>query len=290
MSTEVNKAFVNKYRSNFIHLAQQKGSRLRNFVRVNEGVVGKADHFDRLGSTSAQKMTSRHADTPLISTPHSRRKVVMEDYNWADLVDKADQIKMLSDPKSEYMTAGVWAMGRTIDDLILAAMTGNATSVSSTDAASDVALPSAQKVVHGSAGMTMAKLRTARKILREADIDPDEELYLAISGDKMDDLFAESGTPIINFDYNDKKPMVSGTIGSFFGFNFIHTERLNNDSDGNQQVLAWAKSGVGLSIGQNIETKISERPDKNYSMQANAQMSLGSVRVQDNHVIEIACQ
>ena len=51
MSTEVNKAFVNKYRSNFIHLAQQKGSRLRNFVRVNEGVVGKADHFDRLGST-----------------------------------------------------------------------------------------------------------------------------------------------------------------------------------------------------------------------------------------------
>ena len=99
MSTEVNKAFVNKYRSNFIHLAQQKGSRLRNFVRVNEGVVGKADHFDRLGSTSAQKMTSRHADTPLISTPHSRRKVVMEDYNWADLVDKADQIKMLSDPK-----------------------------------------------------------------------------------------------------------------------------------------------------------------------------------------------
>jgi len=84
MSTEVNKAFVNKYRSNFIHLAQQKGSRLRNFVRVNEGVVGKADHFDRLGSTNAQKMTSRHADTPLISTPHSRRKVVMEDYNWAD--------------------------------------------------------------------------------------------------------------------------------------------------------------------------------------------------------------
>ncbi len=137
--------------------------------------------------------------------------------------------------------------------------------------------------------MTMAKLRTARKILREADIDPDAELYLAIPGDKMDDLFAESGTPIINFDYNDKKPMVSGTIGSFFGFNFIHTERLNNDSDGNQQVIAWPKSGIGLSVGQNIETKISERPDKNYSVQCYAQMSLGAVRVQDNHVVEIAC-
>lgn len=289
MSTEVNKAFVNKYRSNFIHLAQQKGSRLRNFVRVNEGVVGKADHFDRLGSTSAVKMTSRHADTPLISTPHSRRKTVLEDYNWADLVDKADQIKMLSDPGSEYMTAGVWAMGRTMDDLILEAMTGNATSVSSADAASSVALPSAQKVVHGSAGMNLAKLRAARKILREADIDPDEELYLAISGDKIEDLFAESGTPVISIDYNDQKPLVEGTISKFMGFNIIHTERLGNDSDGNQQVMAWAKSGMGLSIGQNIETKISERPDKNYSVQCYAQMSLGCVRVQDNHVVEIAC-
>ena len=290
MSTEVNKAFVNKYRSNFIHLAQQKGSRLRNFVRVNEGVVGKADHHDRLGSTAAQKMTSRHADTPLISTPHSRRKVVMEDYNWADLVDKADKIKMLSDPGSEYMTAGVWAMGRTIDDLILAAMTGNATSVSSTDATSSVALPSAQKIAHGSAGMTMAKLREARKILRAADIDQDEDLYLAISADKIDDLFAESGTPIISVDYNEKKPLVEGSISYFMGFNLIHTERLGNDSNDNQQVMAWAKSGVGLSIGQNIETKISERPDKNYSMQVYAQMSLGATRIQDNHVVEIACQ
>lgn len=213
----------------------------------------------------------------------------MEDYNWADLVDKADQIKMLSDPGSEYMTAGVWAMGRTMDDLILEAMTGNATSVSSADAASDVALPSAQKVVHASSGMTLAKLRSARKILREADIDPDEELYLAISGDKIEDLFAESGTPIISIDYNDQKPLVEGTISKFMGFNIIHTERLNNDSDGNQQVLAWAKSGIGLSIGQNIETKISERPDKNYSVQCYAQMSLGAVRVQDNHVVEIAC-
>jgi hypothetical protein len=187
------------------------------------------------------------------------------------------------------MMAGVWAMGRTIDDLVLAAMTGNAQSVSSADAASNVALPAAQKIVHGSSGMSLSKLRNARKILREADIDPDEELYLAISGDKIEDLFAESVTPVISIDYNDQKPLVDGTISKFMGFNIIHTERLGNDSDGNQQVMAWAKSGMGLSIGQNIETKISERPDKNYSVQCYAQMSLGCVRVQDNHVVEIAC-
>ena len=140
------------------------------------------------------------------------------------------------------------------------------------------------------AGMTMAKLREARKILRAADIDQDEDLYLAISADKIDDLFAESGTPIISVDYNEKKPLVEGSISYFMGFNLIHTERLGNDSNDNQQVMAWAKSGVGLSVGQNIETKISERPDKNYSMQVYAQMSLGATRIQDNHVVEIACQ
>ena len=283
------KWYAQQYEDAVMQLAQQKGSALRNAVWTKEANSEKVN-FERLVGTAAVAKTTRAVATPNVEMVHDRRVVTLVDYHWATQHDWFDDVRMLVDPKGPYTAAGGWAMGRTIDDLILAAMTGNATSVSSTDAASDVALPSAQKVVHGSAGMTMAKLRTARKILREADIDPDEELYLAISGDKMDDLFAESGTPIINFDYNDKKPMVTGSIGAFFGFNFIHTERLNNDSDGNQQVLAWAKSGVGLSIGQNIETKISERPDKNYSMQAYAQMSLGSVRVQDNHVIEIACQ
>ena len=89
MSTEVNKAFAQKFRDTFLHLVQQKGSRLRDYVRVNTDISGKYDHFDRIGSTSAQKITSRHSDTPLISTPHSRRRVSMDDYNWADLVDKA---------------------------------------------------------------------------------------------------------------------------------------------------------------------------------------------------------
>ena len=68
MSVEITKAFSQKFRDAFIHLVQQKGSRLREYVRTNTDVQGKYDHFDRLGNTAAVKITSRHSDTPLIST------------------------------------------------------------------------------------------------------------------------------------------------------------------------------------------------------------------------------
>ena len=148
-----------QYRANVIHLAQQKGSKLRAAVRVNTDVVGKADHFDRVGKGTAKKKTSRHADTPLMNTPHSRRRVTMDPYEYADLVDKSDKVRLLISPESEYVIAGANAMGRAMDDVIIAAATGNSVSVDEDEATATVALGAGQQIAHGSAGMTVAKLR-----------------------------------------------------------------------------------------------------------------------------------
>ncbi len=91
MSTQITTAFVEQYKSNVFHLAQQKGSRLRGAVKT-ETVTGKAHFFERIGSTAAQLRTSRHSDTPRVDTPHSRRKVTMNDYDWADLIDNEDKV------------------------------------------------------------------------------------------------------------------------------------------------------------------------------------------------------
>ena len=79
MSNQITKAMVAQFRDNLIPLAQQRGSRLMGTTR-QQTLVGNIDHFERLGPTEAIKRTSRHQDTPLIETPHSRRRVVMEDY------------------------------------------------------------------------------------------------------------------------------------------------------------------------------------------------------------------
>ena len=61
MSSEITSAFVQQYSNNVQLLSQAKGSLLRQAVDV-ESVVGKNAFFDQVGSATAQKRTTRHAD------------------------------------------------------------------------------------------------------------------------------------------------------------------------------------------------------------------------------------
>ena len=86
MSTQITTAFVEQYSANVLQLSQQRGSRLRAAVRV-EPVTGKNAFIDRVGAVAARRRTARHADTPQLDAPHSRRRVSLVDYDWADLID-----------------------------------------------------------------------------------------------------------------------------------------------------------------------------------------------------------
>lgn len=284
MSVQITTAFVEQYKSNVFHLAQQKGSKLRDAVRT-ESIVGKSHFFERIGSTAAVKRTSRHADTPRVDTPHSRRKVTMDDYDWADLIDDSDKVRLLISPQSEYAKAGAYAMGRTMDDVIIAAATGNA--FGGVSGGSTIALPAGQKIAHGSTGLTIAKLISAKEKLDAANVDPDEARVLVCSAKQISDLLGT--TQITSADFNSVKALVQGDIDTFMGFKFIRSERLGTDSNGNRQVLAFTNTAIGLALGKDIQTKISERADKNYSTQVYLCMTIGATRVEDEKVIEIAC-
>ena len=117
MSYEITTAFVDQFKANILLLSQQKQSLLRAACRM-EPVTGDTMFLDRVAATTAQAITTRHGDTPLISTPHSRRKLTMGDYNWADLIDNADKLKMLSDPTSVYVQNAVAAFPRLSAELL----------------------------------------------------------------------------------------------------------------------------------------------------------------------------
>ena len=284
MSVQITTAFVEQYKSNVFHLAQQKGSKLRDAVRT-ESIVGKSHFFERIGSTAAVKRTSRHADTPRVDTPHSRRKVTMDDYDWADLIDDSDKVRLLISPQSEYAKAGAYAMGRTMDDVIIAAATGNA--FGGVSGGSTIALPAGQKIAHGSTGLTIAKLISAKEKLDAANVDPDEARTIVCSAKQISDLLGT--TQITSADFNSVKALVQGDIDTFMGFKFIRSERLGLDSNNNRQVLAFTNTSMGLALGKDIQTKISERADKNYSTQVYLCMTIGATRVEDEKVVEIAC-
>ncbi len=197
MSTQITTAFVNQYSSNVQLLSQQMGSLLRNAVNV-ETVNGDKAFFEQVGSAAAEEKTTRNSDTPLMDTPHSRRMVTLADYEYADLIDSEDKIRMLIDPTSTYAKAAAAAIGRKMDDVIIAAMGGSAKTGSA--GSTSTALPAAQKIAHGSGGLTVAKLVSAKKILDEGNVDPSIKRYIVVSPEQMEDLL--NITTVTSADYN----------------------------------------------------------------------------------------
>ena len=283
MSTQVNTAFVQQYSANVQMLSQQMGSRLRDAVRV-ENMVGKNAFFDQVGSATAQKRTSRHADTPQIDTPHARRRVSLVDYEYADLIDDQDKVRMLIDPTSAYAQASAAAMGRAMDDELIAAATG--TAFTGETGSTSTALPAAQQIAAGGADLTLAKLIEAKKVLDLADVDPSINRYIAVGPNQIESLL--NNTTVTSSDFNTVKALVQGDIDTFLGFKFIVTNRLAKSGD-ERTCFAWAEDGLALGIGKDIMARIDERSDKGYATQVYYCMSIGATRMEEEKVVQILC-
>lgn len=288
MSFEVTTAFVQQYTTNVGLLLQQRGSRLRDCVTMGSYTGKAAKAVEQIGAVTAQKRTTRHGDTPLVSTPHDARWVFPNDFNIADLVDDIDKLRMLIDPTSPYALNQAYALGRAMDDEIIeqalgTAKTGeNGTTNTSFDTAN-------QQIAAGGAGLTIAKLRQAKEILASNEVDFDmDDLYIAASAQQIyTDLLAT--TEVTNSDYNTVKALAEGKIDTFMGFKFVQIERLGVDSSSNRRVIAWAKSGLHLGMWNDISTRIDERSDKNYSTQVYAAATFGGTRTEEGKVVEILC-
>ncbi len=293
MSVNITTSFVNQFKSNVTHLVQQKGSRLTRAVET-ESINGESAFFEQIGSTEAVDITSRHMDTPRVDTPHERRRITTSGAVWADLIDKEDKIKMLIDPKSDYAKAAVNALGRKRDDVILAAATGVAYTGKdgSTSTEFDTGMiVDVQEVWPGvtaaDSGLNVAKLLAANELLMAQDVDPDEEKFAVLNARQVKSLLTDER--VSNHDYNTLKPLVSGTITNYAGFTLIPSQRITQDSNSDDIVPFWCKSGMKLGIGCDIEVKMSERSDKNYSMQVWARQNIGATRMEEEKVGYIEC-
>ncbi len=284
MSSQITTAFVNQFSANIQMLSQQMGSLLRGAVDV-ESVNGEKAFFDQVGSAAAVLRTTRHADTPLIDTPHSRRMVTMSDYEYADLIDSQDKVRLLVDPTSTYARAAASAMGRAMDDVIIAAAIG--TAKTGKDGSTSTALPSSQKVVHGSASLTIAKLLSAKEILDEGSVDPSIPRYIVCAPKQITSLLGT--TQVTSSDFNTVKALAQGQMDTFSGFKFIVSNRLTTDSDGNRAVIAFAGDGLKLAMGKEPTARIDERSDKSYATQVYYCQTIGATRMEEAKVVEIAC-
>lgn len=290
MSIEIPTAYVNQYKANLTHLVQQKGSRLRSAVRV-EFQNAEFDFYDRVGATEAQEVTGRHQDTPLVSTPHDRRRVSLRDFDWADLIDKQDKVRILIDPAGAYSMGAMWAMGRKMDDVLIAAAFD--TAYTGKTGATTVAFPAANQIANNyvetgapaTSNLTIGKLRRAKEILDSYDNDPDEERLMTVTANSVHSLLRN--TEVTSSDYNTVKALVEGKIDTFMGFRFIRTQRLLTDGSGYRRHIAWIKSKLLLAVSYEPNVDIGPRRDKRNAQQVYVSMGIGATRMEEEGVVEV---
>lgn len=288
MSDQIEVAQVNQYSSNVELLVQQRGSKLMSTC-IGHTFLGKnSEIIEQIGIIEATEITDRHADTELTDTPHASRWMRPSDWGVADMVDEEDLVRMLIDPRSPYAVAQQYGLGRKFDDIIIDGALGSNQTGQDGGTAVTFANDGGTTLLSGSVGLTVEKLRDAKRTLmaNEVDIDNDE-LWCWISARQHDDLLGQ--TQVVSGDFN--KPMFNtdGKIESFFGINFRHIERLTVNGSDERRCILFAKSGMHCGTWNGLRTRVRERPDKWDNFQVASKWTFGAARSEGEKFVEIPC-
>lgn len=314
MSQEITQAMVDMFSANVFHLAQQKGSRLRQYCKFETQKAESAFH-DRIGARKSRKKSGRHSDVQYDDTPHSRRMVTMEDFYSADIVDKSDKLRTIMNPENEYAVAISYALGRNIDEVIIENALGNA--YGGKKGTEVIALPDSQKVAafDGSGltglGLNVKTLRAVRKKFKQNEaVMKGAKIVFVYAAEQADNLLGT--TEVTSADYNSVKALVDGEADSFMGFKFESTELLpfndvaityNKDTgavgsgtgtiaigEGRRCFAFIENSAILCALGEEVNGKITELPTKHYSSQVYGSLTIGASRMEEVQVVEVICK
>lgn len=285
----IDNALVKQFHGNLDVLVQQEGSVLRSSVR-NESQASESQFWDQIGSVSSEEILTRHANTPINDPQFDRRRVTLRFFQWGAMIDHIDKLRMLADPQGEYVKAAAWALGRDMDDTILAAV---AASVATGKDAGDTTNYNTGMDVEinlggTNVGMTVPKLIKARRLLKAAEVNLDREKpTVAVSAEQIADLL--NSTLVTSTDFAAGKALVDGNVRMFMGFEFRETERLLDNGSTTQYCPFYVRSGLLLAVAPEITSWVAPRYDKGGNTQVYAKAGMGAIRMQETKVGRILC-
>ena len=285
MSANIPEHYAQQFTDGIRQLQQQKTSRLRGAVRVESISGADRAFFDQMDVTSMSLRVGRDTDTVITDSPASRRMVTTATYDKASLVDKRDEDRVLNSPVNAFTMSFAAAANRTIDDVIIAALFADA--ASGVAGAGTESFDSNFQIAAGAAGLTLAKIIEAKKLLMAAENDPSQRWYMLHSAKQLEDVLSDS--TITSADYNSVKALVNGEINEFMGFTWIHTERLGVDGASARRCAAYAQDSMLLGVTNDVTGRASIRNDKNDALQVAFTLDVGATRMDEKGVVEILC-
>jgi hypothetical protein len=281
MAITIEKTYVETFESNIRHLAQQKGSKLRNYV-MESGLQGKNHSWDRATKTEAVTKSGKLVATPELQVPFSRRVSVPIVKHWGDTYEEEDIVQMLIDPQSTLVDGGSMAMGRAIDDILIAAATGTALDG---DGVAN-AFPAGQGIGSATTVFSFDLVTQATEKFLANDIDPDDQKVFVIGPTQMRKMLQL--TEATSSDYANAKALAErGFIESWMGYGWVVSNRLTIPVAGELYCLTFCNKALGLETNMDIRAKVAEDPSKSFAWRVYLQMVMGAVRVEDEQIIRV---
>jgi len=283
MADTNNVIYAQQYSENIMQLAQQKMSKLWEPSHQKTNVRGKNVFQDQIGEWTMSKKVGRNPNTPSSDPALARRMAVMDAYHDNVLLDRSDELKVISDPRSSYTIAAGKAIGRQIDDVAIDALGGAA--FTGETGSTSTALPSGQIILNGSTGLTFAKVNQSQRILNDNDVEEDER-YFVCSPAGIEDLMAEDKAT--SSDFNTLKAIQSGEFAgnTWMGFKWIMSTRLDVASD-IRECFAFHKYGLCVAMSEMPFVRTDERADKSYSWQVYYELNIGATRLEEDRVVRV---
>jgi len=287
--------FAKSYGDMISLLAQQQGSMIlpKSAITVKRNVVGEETFMEQIASGDMEDASARLQAITLNNPNYSRRRISKYNFTKAYGLDKFDLEATLPDPTSPIVQTLSFAAGRKMDDLVLAAARG--TAYTGKTGSTSVPLPAGQKVAAAAAGLTVTKLRAAKKILDQNKV-PFNDRFLAVAAEGIDDLLSDSN--VTSADFNTVRALVEGKVDTFLGFKFIQMEAPVTDNasntlgvagSGTYFAVAFQKSGLGLAVWSDNGARIDTRVDLvGAPKQLAYNMSIGASRLEEEKIVEIA--
>jgi hypothetical protein len=254
-----------------VKAAYQSMGLFRPHVRVKTGVIGSTVKFRRAVRGIARPRIPQTDLIPM-GQQYAEATATLTDWQAADYTDRLDQVLTNIEERSVLAENIGGAVARRTDQMIIEAL----------DAANGSA-----NIVHGSAGMTFAKV-TAAKRLMDARSVPFGKRKLAVSAQGYDNLLNEA--KFTSADYVEKKAISEGKLPPLLGFDIIMVPDMDEGglplNSTTRTNFAWDMEAIGLAIGAEVPLEVNYIPEKTSWLSAEL-LKAGAVAIDALGVIEI---
>lgn len=279
MADSQNVIYAQAYSQNIMQLAQQKYSKLMPYVYMKPNVRGKTFFQDQIGQWAMSLKAGRNSVTPNNDPNLARRMGTMLDFNDNRLLDRTDELKVISDPKSAYTIAAAQSLGRQIDDTIIQyGLLGNALSGET----GSTSVTNGNIVLASSGSMTLARVIAVKAVFDVNDVEMEDRVFVC-RPDALDNLL--NTTAATSSDYNTVKALVRGEIDTWMGFKWVMSTRLSVASSSTLIGIAFQKYGTCLAMADAPMVRTDERTDLSYSWQVYYELNIGAVRLEESRVV-----